>query len=314
MFVFLIVESAVLALVVLLFIIYWSRRHKIRRCRIPIGDYTLVQQIDHGGMADIYIAQHRNRKDTVAVKVLQKKFTSDKNSVHRFLMEGKNLNAIKKKFPNNPVVQVHDYGRESTTGRYIIIMEYLPGENLKNILLSKKSIDLNLKLHIIREVAKALQATHSLKIVHRDVSPENIIVQGKRVTLIDFGIAKHLYSDHQTGRGIVLGRLNYISPEQFKGGKATDKSDIYALGAVLFYLVEGKPLYDSKNPHEIMYMHLNSPVPAIKAKVPEELKKFIYRMLKKDPVYRPNAHEVVEKMRAFLQLGNTGEYSSVYRY
>ena len=173
------------------------------------------------------------------------------------------------------------------------------------------AVDFNLKLHIIKEVAKALQASHNAKIVHRDVSPDNIIVQGKKVTLLDFGIAKEISPDNQTDPGIIMGRLNYISPEQFKGGKATTKSDIYALGAVSFYLMEGNLPYNSINPYEIMNMHLNSPMPSIKVKVPEELKKFIYRMLEKKPAYRPDAHEVVEKMRAFLQLGGTNEYASI---
>jgi serine/threonine-protein kinase len=163
-------------------------------------------------------------------------------------------------------------------------MEYLSGENLKSILVSKKFIDFNLKLHIIKEVAKALQDSHALKIVHRDVSPDNIIVQGKKVTLFDFGIAKKISTNHQTDPGIIMGRLSYISPEQFEGSKATSKSDIYALGAVSFYLVEGKPMYASTNPDE-MNMHHNYPLPTIKAKVPEDLKRFIYRMLGKDSAY-----------------------------
>lgn len=312
---YLFAEAVILALAVLLYWFYWRGSYKTRRCNIRIGDYSLIKKIGQGGMADIYLARYKEYKWYVVFKVLHEKCAADTDNVHRFLMEGKNLQTIKKKFPNSPVVQVYDYGRAYTMGRYIIIMEYLLGENLKDILTSKKFINFNLKLLIIKEVAKALQASHALKIFHRDVSPENIIINdnGKKVTLIDFGIAKELLSDNTTPTGVVLGKLNYISPEQFKGDKVTAKSDIYALGAVSFYLIEGKPLYNSRNPYELMNMHMNFPVPQITEVVPVDLKEFIYRMLGKDPAIRPYANEVVEKMRYFLNQvrGSGSRYESI---
>jgi len=305
-FEYLIIEAAVLALGVSIY--YLNNRYKIRRCRIPFGDYILVQEIGIGGMAVIYLAQHRENKDHVAVKLLQTK-CSDRDSVRRFIREGENLKTIKEKFPHSPVVQVYDYGRENTTGRYMIIMEYLPGENLKKILESKRFIPFNLKLHIIKEVAKALHASHTLNIFHRDVSPDNIMVYEKKITLIDFGIAKVMIPGQETVPGSFWGKYDYISPEQCNGDRVTAKSDIYSLGVVSFYLLEGKPMYTYRNYYG-RNMHLNYPLPPIKAKVPEDLKRFIYRMLHKDPAYRPHAREVVETMRFFIR----SEYETMSLY
>lgn len=301
MITFLIIEAIVLTFIVLFAWFYKKNRDKTYQNKINIGAYKLVKKIGDGGMAEVHLALHMVNKKQVAVKVLLQKFYTDKLSIRRFMREGKNLKKIKTVYPDSPVVQVHEYGREDTTGRYIIVMDYLPGDSLKKILISKKNIDFKLKLYIVREVAKALHASHALKIYHRDVSPENIIVNGKKVTLIDFGIAKEMSSDIHTITGIVLGKLKYISPEQFNGVRASNKSDIYALGVVSFYLVEGRPPYDSGNPYQMIHMHQTLPIPEIKAPAPQELKKFIYRMLDKRPANRPDAGEVIEKIKNFLK-------------
>lgn len=298
---FLIAETVGLTFIVLFAWFYKKNRDKTYHNKISIGAYNLVKKIGEGGMAEVHLALHTVNKKQVAVKILLQKFDTDKLSIKRFMKEGKNLKKIKTVYPDSPVVQVHEYGREDTTGRYIIVMEYLPGDSLKHILKSKEGIDFKLKLHIVREVAKALKASHALSIYHRDVSPENIIVNGKKVTLIDFGIAKEMSTDMHTVTGIVLGKLKYISPEQFNGVKASEKSDIYALGVVLFFLVEGRPPYDSGNPYQMINMHQTQPIPEIKAPTPQELKNFLYRMLDKRPEKRPDAGEVIAKIENFLK-------------
>jgi serine/threonine-protein kinase len=237
----------------------------------------------------------------VAVKILKSR--KDQDSIKRLLVEGESIQKINTTHPESPVVKVNEFGREKTTGQYYIAMDYLGGQNLKQILQSDVHIGLNYKLFIIKEVAKALRDSHALDIYHRDISPENIIIDHKRkkVTLIDFGIASQSTSRIQTIPNMILGTLAYASPEQCSGGTITGKSDIYSLGAVFFYMLEGKPPFYSLNVYELIVSHRLQPVPEMKAPVPKELKQFIYSMLAKQPDERPDANEVIEKMREFLE-------------
>lgn len=312
----LVILILVLIVVLLLYSMHVNRGRKSNyrgssSFRKKFGFYTLFKQIGRGGMADIYAARKKNAGQPVAIKVLKPSNAKDKESVSRFLAEAESMRKINMKYPASPVVKIHEYGRETITGQYYIAMEYLPGKNLKVTLESQIPIHLDYKIRIIKEVAKALRDSHDLSIIHRDITPENIIVNGERITLIDFGIAKEQISRVNTLPGIVLGKPLYLSPEQCKGGRITSKSDIYSLGAVFYYMIEGKPPFNSTNPYDIIKKHLERPVPEMKTPVPHELKNFIYRMLEKKPENRPDAREVIGMMRQFLKQGKSNHYESI---
>jgi eukaryotic-like serine/threonine-protein kinase len=294
----------IIALAVLLFLLVRYSQGKIAGvCNIGvIGDYTLLCQIGIGGMACIYLAEHNIHKYQVAIKILENSLWNDAQIVEKFLAEGRNIRKINNKYPNSPVVKVFDYRRDETTGKYIIIMEYLPGKNLKDIIYSRSRIDLVFKLYIIKEIARALRDCHQLDIYHSDVSPDNIIVNESTVTLIDFGISREKSARHRAEREAITGKYNYMPPEQCDGGRITGKSDIYSLGATLFHLVEGRPPYISKNYSDIIEMHKLCAIPQIQSPAPEELKKLIYRMLDKNPDYRPDAQQVIDRLQYLINL------------
>ncbi|MGE5341130.1 MAG: serine/threonine-protein kinase [Candidatus Omnitrophota bacterium] len=273
------------------------------------GSYILFKQIGNGGMANIYLAKKKNEKKPMAVKIL--KTQKDKDSVKRFLAEGKNIEKINTFYPESPVVKIHEYGRETNTGHYYIAMEYLKGGDLKQLLDTKAHFSLYFKIFIVKEVAKALRDSHKQDIYHRDITPENIIIdkKSKKVTVIDFGIAKEKFSKIHTTTGVIMGKLGYMSPEQILGKKITGKSDIYSLGAVFFHMLEGTPPFNSENPYEIA-KRLSSPAPEIKVPVPEELKNFIYKMLEKKPKNRPDASEVIEAMKEFIDRSGELQYKT----
>jgi serine/threonine protein kinase len=294
---FLVFISLVIAVAVLVFL--FIRRMSLHT---KLGDYNLLEIIGRGGMATIYRAKNRVLKRIVAVKIMDQGLVGDADLVYKFLKEGENLAKINSEFPDSPVVKAIEYSHPQSDSLFIA-MDYLEGANLKEIINSGNNLDLESKLHIIREVARGLHCSHSLQIYHRDVSPGNIIVHGDTITLIDFGIAKQEFSSYHTLQGGIVGKPYYMSPEQCGAKPVSEKSDIYSLGAVLFYLLEGKPIYDSRSHIEILKMHQTSPIPAITEPVTEELKDLINKMVAKKPQDRPAALKVAEKLDILIEQG-----------
>lgn len=285
---------------IIIWIIIDSKKNRVYP---EFGDYMIFESIGRGGMAVILRAKNKILNTIVAVKVLDVALMNDKDLVYKFLKEGENLERINSQFPDSPVVKAIEYSHPQSNGPYFIAMDYLKGVDLLKIMKTNKIPLLKTKLYIVKEVARALQASHSLKIYHRDIAPDNVIINGDQVTLIDFGIAKQEFSDYRTQDNAIAGKPYYMSPEQGAGQTIDEKTDIYSLGAVLYYLVEGKPPYDAQNPIEILKMHQKNPIPEITAPIPNDLKSFIKKMLAKKPGERPDAMEVVNKMESFLKQG-----------
>lgn len=321
LFLVLLVMAMIMVAFILIYAIILANRRQNRiqhhkpqpqKCK-RFGDFLLFKRIGRGGYADIYLAKKKDNNDSLAVKIL--KSQKDQDSIKRLLVEGESIQKINDTYPESPVVKVHEFGRETTTGQYYIAMEYLDGQNLKHILENDIHIGLHYKLFIIKEVAKALRDSHDLDIYHRDVSPENIIIdyKNKKVTLIDFGIARERISRIHTITNMILGTLVYASPEQCTSGTITGKSDIYSLGAVFFYMLEGKPPFYAMNIYDLIARHRSQQIPEMKAPVPGELKQFIYSMLAKQPNQRPDAREVIETMRDFLKRIEKNKHEGIYR-
>jgi eukaryotic-like serine/threonine-protein kinase len=219
------------------------------------GLYRLGKLIGQGGMGKVYEAVHEIMGRSVAIKVINSQITDDKNDATRFIQEIRAL--AKLNHPN--IVTIFDAGKINR--RHYFAMELLPGPSLKGHVDSKKFLGEKEALKIIRATAKALGHAHAKSVIHRDVKPENIIFDCNGVPkLTDFGLVMHHDVDHMslTQEGAWVGSYYYISPEQVDGSRDIDgRSDIYALGATLYYALTGRTAYTGNSPQELLTKHLS---------------------------------------------------------
>ena len=218
------------------------------------GHYRLGKLIGEGGMGKVYEATHEFMGRSVAVKVINQEYTSDKVKALRFFQEIRAL--IKLDHPN--IVTIFDAGRVHRS--YYYAMELLPGPSLKDHVDVKKALPEKEALSIIRSIALALGHAHTNSVVHRDVKPENIIFDSHKVAkLMDFGVAMHHDEQHMTltQEGVTIGSLHYTSPEQVDGTRDIDcRADIYSLGATLYYTLTGSTVYTGDTPQALLTRHL----------------------------------------------------------
>ncbi len=218
------------------------------------GTYRLGRLIGQGGMGKVYEAVHEIMGRNVAIKVISTKFTEDKNNTARFYQEIRAL--AKLSHPN--IVIIYEAGMINR--RHYFAMEYLSGPSLHDHIGSKKFLDEKETLKIIRATAKALGHAHARNIVHRDVKPENIIFdETGSPKLTDFGLVMHHDADHMTltQEGMMVGSFYYTSPEQIDGKRDIDaRSDVYSLGATMYFALTGHTVYDGNSPQEILTKHL----------------------------------------------------------
>ncbi|MBA3823983.1 MAG: Stk1 family PASTA domain-containing Ser/Thr kinase [Ktedonobacterales bacterium] len=250
-----------------------------------LGDrYELLDPIGRGGMATIYRARDRRMGRMVAIKILREMYSSDPKFVLRFQREARAVSALS--HPN--IVQVFDYGRSGD--EYYIVMELIEGTDLRRYLKNNGILDIRRAVVIAHDVALALGAAHQRGIVHRDVKPQNVLVNDQAlVKLTDFGIAtfyRDVNSERLTTTGMTLGTVQYYAPEQAQGEVVTPAADIYALGIVMYEMLVGHPPFDGDTPVAIAVRHIQEP-PARPSRynpdIPPALERIILRCLEKDP-------------------------------
>jgi len=251
--------------------------------------YEMREIIGRGGMATVYRATDATSKDAspVALKVLDAVHLEDADLVRKFLREGEVLKRLAKADPDAPLVEVFHYGRAGgSEGRPFIAMELLNGEDLLKHLKRRGRVPLKDAVRIVKGVARALQPAHAAGIYHRDLTPDNVILVtepkgGHHLRLIDFGVARHEYTSHGTLDGSIAGKPPYMSPEQCQGIAVDGRSDIYALGVMLFALLTGAPPFTHTNPLEVMRMHKEEEV-SYPSSVPDPAARFLRRTLAKN--------------------------------
>ncbi len=266
-----------------------------------IGNYKVTRKIGEGGMGSVYLAEHPLIGKKVALKVLHPEFASNQDVVTRFFNEAKAVNDID--HPN--IVDIIDYGTiPSPTGNMVyFIMEHLDGHPLENVIAEQAPLSPERSLHICAQVADALAASHRANIVHRDLKPDNIILVKHRSTndfvkLLDFGIAK-LTGDQpgssRTRTGIVMGTPSYMSPEQCEGrGNIDHRTDIYALGVVLYQMITGRVPFEGQGYGEVLVQHLTqapAPPSTIRGVIPPHVEAVCMKALEKSPAARYQSME-----------------------
>jgi hypothetical protein len=254
-----------------------------------VGSYRLVRVLGQGGMGRVYAAVHPEVGARVAIKVIAEQYARDAELTERFFAEARAVNLIR----HECIVSVFDLARMSD-GRPVIVMELVEGRTLREVLQAGPTA-LGGVVHAMLDVLSALAAAHAVGIVHRDLKPDNIVVTASgRAKVLDFGIAKLLPSSGgprtpRTRTGVILGTPEYMAPEQINGGLADPRSDVYAMGVVLFEAVTGQRPFRGRTDFELMKAHVDEPPPlprALRPDLPAAIEAVILCALAKHPSER----------------------------
>ncbi|HEY2541878.1 MAG TPA: Stk1 family PASTA domain-containing Ser/Thr kinase [Gaiellaceae bacterium] len=255
------------------------------------GRYQIVRKIGAGGMANVYLAEDQELGRRVAIKILNDRHANDEQFVERFRREAKNAAALS--HPN--IVSIYDRGEAE--GTYYIAMEYLDGRTLKELILSRGDAPIAVVVEYARQILSALRFAHRHGIVHRDIKPHNVLVDGEgRVKVTDFGIAR-AGTSQMTEAGSIVGTAQYLSPEQARGADVDQRSDLYSLGVLMYEMLTGEVPFSGDTPVEIAMKHLSqTPAPPSTKRhdVPRELDMVVMRALAKDPDDRYQSADEME--------------------
>ncbi len=254
--------------------------------------YEILEPVGSGGMADVYKAHDPKLDRIVAIKILHHKLATDAEFLKKFQQEARGAGRL-----HHPsIVGIYDVGNDD--GRHYIIMEYVAGETLKELINREGRIPVMQALQIAREIAGALAHAHANDLVHCDIKPHNILVTPEGwVKVADFGIARAISSSTMTYNGNVVGSVHYFSPEQAKGTKITPKSDVYSLGVVLYEMLTGRLPFNGETTVSVALKHLQEePVMPrqIDDTIPPIVEAIVLKAMSKDPEERPDSVSLME--------------------
>ncbi|MCI9060730.1 Stk1 family PASTA domain-containing Ser/Thr kinase [Romboutsia sp.] len=256
--------------------------------------YEIIKKIGDGGMAFVYKAKDILLNRIVAVKVLRPEFVDDDEFLGKFKREAEAVASLS--HPN--IVNVYDVGEDGKV--HYIVMEYIDGQNLKEIIKNEGTLDEYTALDITKQIAMALSAAHKKGIIHRDIKPHNILIsnEGRVVKVADFGIAKAVSNSTMTNIGSIIGSVHYFSPEQAKGKFVSNNADLYSLGIVLYEMIIGKVPFRGDSPISIALQHINDEIEFTseeKVNIPQSVRTIIKKLTEKSSVDRYQiAEEVIE--------------------
>ncbi|WP_100011005.1 Stk1 family PASTA domain-containing Ser/Thr kinase [Lentibacillus sediminis] len=268
--------------------------------------YQLNKTIGGGGMADVYLAWDTILNREVAIKVLRMEYANDEEFLARFDREAHS--AISLAHPS--IVNIYDVGEEDNIS--YIVMEYVEGMTLKEYIQQHGPLDVQEALDILKQIAAAIAHAHANDIVHRDIKPQNILIDSYgEVKVTDFGIAIALSATSLTQTNSILGSVHYLSPEQARGGTATKKSDIYSIGIVLFELLTGRLPFSGQSPISIALKHLQNETPSVRKYnpgIPQSVENIVLKATAKDPFHRyDNVYDISDTLEGALDPDRQNE-------
>lgn len=264
-----------------------------------LGQYEITALLGEGGMATVYRAHQESMGRDVAIKIIESKLACNPEFSKRFDREARTIAALS----HSHILKVFDYGRQDDL--IYLVMELLPGGSLTD-LIKRKPLDLPDAVRLLDQVGDALDYAHGLGIIHRDLKPQNVLLDARgNAILTDFGIAKLLNETTAlTHSGIAMGTPFYMSPEQCQGGTIDARSDLYALGIMLFEMLTGDVPFKSDTPISLLYMHINQAPPSVRQNrpdLPEAVELVIRKALAKQPAARfQSAGEMVAAFRTAI--------------
>ncbi|WP_163970709.1 Stk1 family PASTA domain-containing Ser/Thr kinase [Oceanobacillus halotolerans] len=261
--------------------------------------YKIRQTIGGGGMANVYLARDIILERDVAIKVLRIEYANDEEFIARFDREAQSATSLS--HPN--IVNIYDVGEEDNI--LFMVMEYIDGMTLKEYIQQYGPLEVSEALDIMKQITSAIAHAHANDIVHRDIKPQNILIDSDgQVKVTDFGIAMALSATALTQTNSVLGSVHYLSPEQARGGMATKKSDIYSLGIVLFELLTGRLPFSGESAVSIALKHLQDETPSVRQindKVPQSVENIVLKATAKNPFHRfDNVYDMEETIHTAL--------------
>ncbi|OAO83069.1 Serine/threonine protein kinase PrkC regulator of stationary phase [Anoxybacillus flavithermus] len=249
--------------------------------------YKLLQLIGGGGMANVYLARDIILDRDVAVKVLRLDFVNDELFIKRFRREAQAATSLN----HENIVTIYDVGEDD--GIYYMVMEYVRGCTLKQYIQQHAPLPVQEALRMMDQLTGAIAHAHQNGVIHRDIKPQNILVsEDGTLKITDFGIAVALSSTTITQTNSVLGSVHYLSPEQAKGGMATEKSDIYSLGIVMFELLTGQLPFLGESAVAIVLKHLQTETPSVRRwnpNIPQSVENIVLKATAKNPLHRYNS-------------------------
>ena len=275
--------------------------------------YEIMQAIGEGGMANVYLAHDVILDRNVAIKVLRGDLAGDEKFVRRFQREA--LAASSLSHPN--IVEMYDVGEDN--GTYYIVMEYINGKTLKQLIKKRGALSLSECIDIMLQLTDGVDHAHASYIIHRDLKPQNIMIQDNgEIKITDFGIAMALNNTQLTQTNSVMGSVHYLPPEQASGKGATVKSDIYSMGIMLFELLTGNLPFKGDNAVEIAFKQIKDDIPSVREinpSIPQSVENIILKATAKNPKNRyNNAREMHDDLLTCLNEDRINEPRIGFKY
>ena len=275
--------------------------------------YEIVKLIGEGGMANVYLAIDTILNRKVAIKVLRGDLAGDEKFIRRFQREA--MSASNLSHPN--IVEVYDVGEED--GNHYIVMEYIEGKTLKQLIQKRGALTVPEVIDIMTQLTDGIAHAHDAYIIHRDIKPQNILIlDNGLVKITDFGIAVAINATQLTQTNSVMGSVHYLPPEQASGKGATIKSDIYSLGIVMYELLTGSVPFKGDNAVEIALKHMKEKIPSLRKQnplIPQSIENIVLKATAKNPKNRyDNVREMHDDIVHALDPEKENEERYIYKY